>query len=67
MGRRQSGLPGYRLAAGPRFDELLRLAWQDAEMLLDRDPLLASPRGQAVSLLLDLFGRADALRTLHSG
>ena len=67
MGRRQSGLPGFRLAAGPRFDELLRLAWQDAEMLLDRDPALTSPRGQAVTVLLDLFGRTDALRTLHSG
>ncbi|WP_428378096.1 ATP-dependent DNA helicase RecG [Lichenicoccus sp.] len=67
MGRRQSGLPGFRLAAGPRFDELLRLAWQDAEMLLDRDATLSSARGRAVGLLLDLFGRADALRTLHSG
>ncbi len=67
MGKRQSGLPGFRLAAGPRFDELLRLAWQDAEMLLDRDPELASQRGQAVSVLLALFGRNDALRTLNSG
>nr|WP_321983173.1 ATP-dependent DNA helicase RecG [uncultured Lichenicoccus sp.] len=67
MGRRQSGLPGFRLAAGPRFDELLRLAWQDAEMLLDRDSELVSARGRAVAVLLDLFGRADALRTLHSG
>ncbi len=67
MGRRQSGLPGFRLAAGPRFDELLRLAWQDSEMLLDRDVALGSARGQAVTVLLDLFGRADTFRTLHSG
>lgn len=67
MGKRQSGLPGFRLAAGPRLDELLRLAWQDAEMLLDRDPGLNSPRGAAVKLLLALFGRTDALRTLQSG
>ncbi len=66
MGRRQSGLPGFRLAGGPRFDELLRLAWQDAEMLLDRDPALASQRGRAVAVLLALFGRGD-VRTLNSG
>jgi len=67
MGKRQSGLPGFRLGGGPRFDELLRLAWQDAEMLLDRDPELASPRGAAIGILLALFGRTDAARTLHSG
>jgi len=67
MGKRQSGLPGFRLGGGPRFDELLRLAWQDAEMLLDRDPELGSPRGAAVRILLALFGRTDAARTLHSG
>jgi ATP-dependent DNA helicase RecG len=67
MGKRQSGLPGFRVAAGPRLDELLRLAWQDSEMLLDRDPGLRSPRGVAISILLTLFGRADSMRTLHSG
>ncbi|WP_419731252.1 ATP-dependent DNA helicase RecG [Lichenicola sp.] len=67
MGKRQSGMPGFRLANGPDFDRLLRTAWQDAERLLQRDPDLASPRGMAARLLLELFGRADAVRTLGSG
>ncbi len=67
MGRRQSGQAGYRLTGGTDFDRLLRLAWQDAERVLQRDPLLEHPRGQALRLLLALFGRADAVRTLSSG
>lgn len=67
MGRRQSGLPGFRLARGSDFDRLVRRAWQDAERLLQRDPQLTSPRGQAVRPLLALFGRTDAVRTLSSG
>jgi ATP-dependent DNA helicase RecG len=67
MGRRQSGQAGYRLTSGTDFDRLLRLAWQDAERVLQRDPLLEHPRGQALRLLLALFGRADAVRTLSSG
>ena len=67
MGRRQSGLPGFRLASGPGLQALLRLAWQDAERLLGRDPELASERGRAVAVLLALFGREDGQRTLQSG
>jgi ATP-dependent DNA helicase RecG len=59
--------PGFRLAASLRFDELLRLVGQDAEMLLDRDPELTSRRGRSVPMLLALFGRDDAWRALHSG
>ena len=67
LGTRQSGLPGWRIA-NPETDEgLLHMAGRDAELLLDRDPALSSERGQAVRLLLRLFDRADAFRTLHSG
>jgi ATP-dependent DNA helicase RecG len=67
LGTRQSGLPGWRLA-NPETDEgLLHMAGRDAESLLTRDPDLSSERGQAIRLLLRLFGRDDAFRTLHSG
>ncbi len=72
MGKRQSGLPGLRLAAGvgienAELETLLRLAWQDAERLLGDDPELSSARGEAVLTLLDLFGHENSERTLASG
>jgi len=67
LGTRQSGLPGWRLA-DPETDEgLLHMAGRDAELLLQRDADLSSPRGQAIRLLLRLFDKLDAFRTLHSG
>ncbi len=67
MGRRQSGLPGYRLARLGDLDRQVRRAWQDAERLLGRDPGLDGPRGAAIRLLLALMGRSHAARTLTSG
>ncbi|HEY0420676.1 MAG TPA: ATP-dependent DNA helicase RecG, partial [Acetobacteraceae bacterium] len=67
LGTRQSGLPGWRLA-DPETDEgLLHMAGRDAEVMLHNDPRLRSERGQAVWLLLRLFERTSAFRTLHSG
>ena len=67
LGKRQSGLPGFRLADPVSHEGLLHMANQDAALLLDRDPRLESPRGRAVRLLLRLFERGLALRTLASG
>ncbi len=67
LGTRQSGLPGWRIA-NPETDEgLLHMAGRDAEALLERDIDLTSDRGRAIRLLLRLFDRDDAFRTLHSG
>ena len=67
LGRRQSGLPGFRVADLAEHEGLLHVARQDAAVLLDRDPKLETPRGRAVRLLLRLFERGPALRTLASG
>jgi ATP-dependent DNA helicase RecG len=67
LGRRQSGLPGYRLADPDIHEELLPMARQDAELLLTRDPRLDSPRGQAVRILLNLFDQRAAIATLRAG
>jgi ATP-dependent DNA helicase RecG len=67
LGTRQSGAPGWRLADPVEHEGLLQMAARDAELLLQRDPKLHGGRGQAVRLLLQLFERTAAMRTLHSG
>ena len=67
LGARQSGLPGYTLADAERDSDLIPMAQQDATMLLDSDPTLASPRGQTARTLLHLFDQARAIRALAAG
>ncbi|MCB5943265.1 ATP-dependent DNA helicase RecG [Acidocella sp. KAb 2-4] len=67
LGTRQSGLPGYRLADPEKHEKLLEMARQDAVLLLQRDPKLTSPRGQAAKILLNLFDQRDAIQTLRAG
>jgi ATP-dependent DNA helicase RecG len=67
LGTRQSGLPGWRLADPVEDEGLLHMAGQDAELLLQKDPKLLSERGRAVRVLLHLFERTAAMRTLRSG
>jgi ATP-dependent DNA helicase RecG len=67
LGTRQSGMPGWRIADPVDDEGLLHMASQDAELLLQKDPRLTSERGKAARLLLRLFGRTTAFRTLHSG
>jgi len=67
LGKRQSGLPGFRLADPAQHEGLLQMANRDAAVLLDRDPRLESGRGVAVGRLLRVFDRGAGLRTLGSG
>jgi ATP-dependent DNA helicase RecG len=67
LGTRQAGLPGYRLADPVDHEHLLHMAHRDAAVLLSRDPKLDTPRGRAVRLLLKLFERNAAMRTLAAG
>ncbi len=67
LGTRQSGLPGWRLADPVDDEGLLHMAGRDAELLLQRDPKLTGERGRAVRVLLRLFERAVAMRTLQAG
>jgi ATP-dependent DNA helicase RecG len=67
LGTRQSGLPGFRLADPQTDEDLLHMANRDAALLLEKDPKLEAPRGRAVRVLLRLFERIDAMRTLTSG
>jgi len=67
LGTRQAGLPGYRLADMLEHEHLLHMAHRDAAVLLTRDPKLETPRGQAIRVLLRLFERTAAMRTLAAG
>lgn len=58
LGKRQSGLPVYRIADLNRDSDLIVQAAQDAETYLQQDPLLEQPRGHALKILLKLFGYA---------
>jgi ATP-dependent DNA helicase RecG len=46
---------------------LLAAARDDSRLILDKDPDLSSPRGEALRVLLYLFERDAAVRTLRSG
>ena len=67
LGTRQSGVPGWKIADPVEDEALLYMAGQDAELLLQKDTRLTGDRGQAARLLLRLFDRMAAFRTLHSG
>jgi ATP-dependent DNA helicase RecG len=67
LGTRQSGLPEFRLADLAIDDDLLAVARDDAGLIVARDPELAGPRGAALRVLLYLFERDAAIRTLRSG
>jgi ATP-dependent DNA helicase RecG len=67
LGTRQSGEAEFRLANLSAHGELLAAAHDDARLVLSRDPELSSERGQALRVLLYLFGRDEAVRYLRTG
>jgi ATP-dependent DNA helicase RecG len=66
LGARQSGMPEFRIADVPGFEDLLAAARDDARLILSQDPHLASPRGEALKLLLYLFEQDDAVRLFRA-
>lgn len=67
LGTRQSGMPEFRVADLSRHADLLAVAQDDARLIIERDPDLTSPRGEALRVLLYLFERDAAVRYLRSG
>ncbi|MEK9673719.1 MAG: ATP-dependent DNA helicase RecG [Rhodospirillaceae bacterium] len=67
LGVKQSGQPDFRLADLSVHGDLLDAARDDAALALNRDPDLTSDRGKALRVLLYLFERDAAARTLRSG
>jgi ATP-dependent DNA helicase RecG len=67
LGTRQSGLPQFRLADLSIHGDLLAAARSHAQAVLETDPDLKSPRGEALRVLLYLFERDEAVRLLAAG
>jgi ATP-dependent DNA helicase RecG len=67
LGTRQSGLPQLRLADLAHHEKLVAVAHDDARLVLERDPSLSTPRGEALRLLLYLFRRDEAVQYLSAG
>lgn len=67
LGTRQSGLPEFRLADLAVHQDLLAAAHDDARLVLERDSVLATTRGEALRILLYLFERDAAVKYLRSG
>ena len=67
LGTKQSGMPEFHFADLAVHGELLAAARDDARLILQRDPLLKSPRGEALRAALYLFERDEAVRCLRAG
>jgi ATP-dependent DNA helicase RecG len=67
LGTQQSGLPPFRLVSPEAHADMLGSADKEARLAVERDPDLKSPRGEAIRLVLSLFGYADAAELARSG
>jgi len=67
LGAAQSGLPRLLFADYSVHADLLKAARDDAAMIVEKDPKLETPRGEALRTLLYLFRRDDAIRLLRAG
>jgi ATP-dependent DNA helicase RecG len=67
IGTAQSGLPRFRIADLDRQAGLMAVAQTDARALLNADPELASPRGQAARVLLWLMEQDRAIKLIDVG
>ncbi|HEX7884482.1 MAG TPA: ATP-dependent DNA helicase RecG, partial [Phenylobacterium sp.] len=67
LGLRQSGLPDYVFADPFAHRDLIAVAGDDARLIVNRDPELASPRGQALQVLQELFDWKAGLALRDAG
>jgi ATP-dependent DNA helicase RecG len=67
LGTRQSGQLEFHMADLAVHGDLLAAARDDAGLILSRDPDLKTPRGEALRVLLYLFGRDEAVKYLRAG
>jgi ATP-dependent DNA helicase RecG len=64
LGTRQSGIAHWRFASSGFHTDWLPRARHEAHHIMAADPLLQTPRGEALRLLLYLFDRDEAVRSL---
>jgi ATP-dependent DNA helicase RecG len=66
LGARQSGMPEFRVAEVPNVEALLAAARDDAQLVMESDPELKGPRGEALRTLLYLFECDEAVRLFRA-
>jgi ATP-dependent DNA helicase RecG len=67
LGVKQSGLPKFRIADLEAQADLMKVAQDDARMVLHAEPKLDGRRGEALRVLLYLMERDAAIRLLSVG
>lgn len=67
LGTRQSGLPDFRFINLALHRDLVAMARDDVKLILYRDAALNTERGQALRVLLYLFGYDESLKLLQAG
>lgn len=67
LGVAQSGLPRFRIADLESQSDLMKMANDDARLLLSRDPDLTSERGQAARVLLWFMEQDKAIQMITVG
>ncbi len=67
LGTRQSGTPGFNLAQLEHHADILEMARDGAKLIIETNPELQGAQGDALKLLLYLFGQDQAVRLLRAG
>ncbi len=67
LGTRQSGMPGFSLAQMEYHSDILEIARDEAKMIIETNPDLEGERGEALRMMLYLFGQDQAIRLLRAG
>jgi ATP-dependent DNA helicase RecG len=67
LGTQQSGLPPFRLVSPEAHADMLGAADKEARLAVERDPDLKTARGEAIRLVLALFGYTEAAELARSG
>jgi len=67
LGTRQSGMPGFSLAQMEHHADILEIARDEARMIIETNPELEDDRGEALRIMLYLFGQDQAIKLLRAG
>ncbi|MGD9638161.1 MAG: ATP-dependent DNA helicase RecG [Alphaproteobacteria bacterium] len=66
LGSKQSGMPDFKIADLNFDNDLLQIARKDASLIINQDPKLETPRGQALKTLLYLFEKDASVMTIRA-
>lgn len=67
LGTRQSGAAGFSLADPEYHKDILEIARDGAKLIITQNPNLEGDQGEALRILLYLFGQDQAIRLLRAG